>query len=330
MSLEGVDKASMVLILELQLQDLQDAQRLKKGKHREGEAPDAEVAAEAYKSELQSFACRLSDRTMSRSMARAVSLDSDALRAHADGEQQATHDRNQALNLGGVSGGAQGGPAPDTAMDETLDDETMDRLRDLYGHNNNSSDEEPPSKAAKRTEDSTAGSSSRSRTCIACDAKTAFVDVVQCPCSHEYCHDCIVRLFSASISDESLFPPRCCGQAIPLDASRRFLPADLVGRYQAKEIEYGTPNRTYCHEPACSEFVPPQLIQGGVATCPQCQTKTCVTCKGQSHEYDCPQDEATQELLRVASENGWQRCHSCHGMVELNMGCYHISKCCVP
>ncbi|POR36152.1 Vacuolar membrane protein [Tolypocladium paradoxum] len=326
MSFDGIDRASLDLILELQLQD---AQSLMKGKHREGEAPDAEVAAETYKSELESLASRLSDRAMSRSMARAVRMDSDALRAHADGEQQAIRDRQQALNLGGVPGAAQAGPAPDTDIDETIDDEAMDKLRVLYGHDHSpSDDEEPPSKAAKRTEHSTAGSSSRTRTCVACDANIAFVDVVQCPCSHGYCHDCIVRLFSASISDESLFPPRCCGQAIPLDASRKFLPADLVGRYQAKELEHGTPNRTYCHEPACSTFVPPQFIQRGVATCPRCQVETCVTCKGQSHEYDCPQDEATQELLRVAAENGWQRCHSCHGMVELNAGCYHITCRC--
>lgn len=51
MTAYAIDQASLDLILELQLHD---AERLLKGKHREDEISDAEVAAELYKAEIES------------------------------------------------------------------------------------------------------------------------------------------------------------------------------------------------------------------------------------------------------------------------------------
>lgn len=318
-----LDPKSLDLVLQLQLQDVQG---LLKGKFREGDAPDAELAMEMYKSELESLARCVSDRTMSRSIAQAVELDGDTIRGHAEVEQQATHDREQALSWD-TPGGVQSSPAPEVAA---LDDEFLSKLKALYVDEYRSSAmAESSSWASKRVNTPTAASSSQYRSCTACGGDVPFFDVARCPCSHEYCRGCIAELFKASISDESLFPPRCCGQPIPLALNQVFLPSRLVGEFRAKELEYGTPNRTYCHQSTCSTFVPPQFIQGDTATCVRCQSKTCIMCKGPSHEDDCPEDVATQELLLVAAENGWQRCHSCHRMVELNTGCNHISMLCV-
>ncbi len=171
-------------------------------------------------------------------------------------------------------------------------------------------------------------SSKPKSSCVGCGDEHHFFDVARWPCSHEYCRACLAELFKTSLTDESLFPPRCCSQAIPVESNRAFLPPKLVGEFLAKKAETETPDKTYCHQPTCSTFIPKQSIQGDVGTCVRCQVTTCVTCKSSSHEAECPQDDAVQELLRLAAKNGWQRCYSCHRLVELEHGCYHMSASC--
>lgn len=76
----------------------------------------------------------------------------------------------------------------------------------------------------------------------------------------------------------------------------------------------------------CVTFIPPVFIRGDRALSPKCQSETCFICKGPSHDDNCPQDTATLDLLGIAAENGWQRCYSCHRIVDLITGCNHISR----
>uniref|UniRef100_A0A8H7K851 RING-type domain-containing protein n=1 Tax=Bionectria ochroleuca TaxID=29856 RepID=A0A8H7K851_BIOOC len=84
----------------------------------------------------------------------------------------------------------------------------------------------------------------------------------------------------------------------------------------------------YCHIKTCSAFIPPSSIQGDKAVCNRCNCSTCTRCKGLHHAGACPADPATQEFLRIAKDNGWQSCQSCHRMVELSTGCHHITCVC--
>ena len=141
------------------------------------------------------------------------------------------------------------------------------------------------------------------------------------PCQHEYCRDCIRDLFSASLTDESLFPPRCCRQNIPLKAVSIFLTKEIKKEFEKKKVEFGTPNRTYCSRPTCSTFIKAENIVDEIAFCPDCTRQTCSVCKSEAHEgEDCPNDTALQQTLDLANESGWQRCYSCRRMVELDIG----------
>ncbi|KAG6096552.1 hypothetical protein E4U31_005382, partial [Claviceps sp. LM219 group G6] len=82
------------------------------------------------------------------------------------------------------------------------------------------------------------------RRCVACTSEVASTDSIRCHCSHDYCGDCITSLFSAAINDESLFPPRCCKEPIPLDLCEPFLSTTLLRTYEAKKLEYGTLDKT--------------------------------------------------------------------------------------
>ncbi|KAK1989245.1 IBR finger domain-containing protein [Colletotrichum cereale] len=148
-------------------------------------------------------------------------------------------------------------------------------------------------------------------------------------CQHMYCADCLRDLFESSINDEALFPPRCCGHAISIDDISGQFSDEFVEIFHAKSVEYSTTDRTYCHVPTCSAFIPPATTQGDVGTCPDCQTRVCALYKGPEHQnHACIQDAAAQEVLRLAEENNWKRCPSCQTVVELGMGCHHITCRC--
>ncbi|KAK5995452.1 hypothetical protein PT974_03859 [Cladobotryum mycophilum] len=133
--------------------------------------------------------------------------------------------------------------------------------------------------------------------CIACGESTPASDMAKCPCSHQYCRKCLTRLFEMSIKDESLFPPRCCKKSIPLEDHRNILSSKLAGEFKAKEIEFRTPNRTYCHDPACSTFIPLQFIKNDVGTCAQ----FCYVCGAKWKNCQCILwDEGS--LIRTANE----------------------------
>lgn len=176
------------------------------------------------------------------------------------------------------------------------------------------------------------GSAEPELPCVCCVEVFTLQDTVTLACSHHYCHTCLTNFFRRTLTDESIFPPKCCNGPIPCDNEEigAVLGQDLVAEFQEKKIEYETQDRTYCHVPECAAFIPARHINtenNEVGICPRCQATTCTLCKAAAHQgSDCPQDERTRAILRLAGQEGWRQCFSCHRIVELNTGCYHISK----
>lgn len=131
------------------------------------------------------------------------------------------------------------------------------------------------------------------------------------------------ELFRSSYVDESLFPPRCCRQEIPIDLQgiNLFLPKSLRDRYQERLIEHNTTDRTYCATPNCSKFIPPSNIISNLARCADCHRSTCTRCKRGHHNGACRVDRGLEQALELAAQEGWRRCNGCQNMVELAHGC---------
>lgn len=167
--------------------------------------------------------------------------------------------------------------------------------------------------------------------CAACMDRHARFDALELGCKregdvtcHAYCRTCLIDLFKASLSDTTLFPPRCCGVRILLSTCVHLFPLDLINQYKDKEVELATPNPIYCSNRYCAQFIRPKDIMADVATCSSCNTGTCTTCKNPRHKGLCPEDPTVQMLMDVAREKKWQRCYKCRTMVELLVGCYHM------
>ncbi|KAK1838844.1 ibr domain-containing protein [Colletotrichum chrysophilum] len=282
-----IDEETLHLVIQMQLEDLEHMKNCRKGKQKEGSLPDSEFAFETYQSELKTCEQRVSDRTMSRSIQKATRTDGKLVTVFAAQERQAERDREIALRL---------------SRGETV--------------NQNSFQTSANSKTTSPDEDMS-------------DLDADMLRKLQ-------------KLYMSADADddETLDQPESSSWAasrsdmngttkpvkrIPVDNHRPVLGSKLVGQFRAKEVEFSTPNRTYCHQPTCSTFVPVEFIKNDIATCPRCVYKTCAICKGADHQgKDCSQDTATQFLLQVAAENGWQRCFSCRRVVELEHGCNHM------
>lgn len=321
----ATDKPTLDLIVQLQLQDAHLYFESSKGKSRE--PTDEELAFRLQHEEWESISQFVEDRRMAMSFAAAVQADGRILAESLVEEGNALKDRDLARRW--TDDGCIV-PSNDIQLESAaLDDETLAKLQILYVSNTGDLDgaqtdntrAESSAQAIRRN----GRSRPRTRQCVACREQADFVNVIRAPCQHEYCRPCLTNLFELSMTDESLFPPRCCRQPINLTVARIFLKSDLVERYKKKKVEFETPNRTYCYSPNCGSFIDMSHINGGIATCPNCGHTTCTNCKRRAHTGDCPDDTALQQLLATAQDNGWQRCFSCWRMVELAHGCNHMT-----
>lgn len=137
-------------------------------------------------------------------------------------------------------------------------------------------------------------------------------------------------MFQSAIRDESLYPPKCCQARIVVSDASDLLDSELVEAFVKKSVEYDTRDRLYCHKPRCSAFLGAATNDATPLRCPECCAETCGLCKVEAHpKRECSD---TQELNDVAKEmheqQGWQRCYSCHHLVEKSDGCHHITCVC--
>src|SRR5437667_10371187 len=101
-----MDNETANVILDLQLQDVEDLFNARKGKNKESEPSDADVALTIYSEELRMIKAILSDRRMACSISEAVQTDGPILTVARAEEVQSSEDRHMACQLGGVQSGS--------------------------------------------------------------------------------------------------------------------------------------------------------------------------------------------------------------------------------
>lgn len=348
-SFQGMDPLTLSAIVQIQLEDSQQLVANSKGKQREGTVTDAELALQMYTEDLMSTNATLSDRKMAQSIALAVLRDGQLIHRAYRQDEQIARDREMAANL---QADAPAAPFNINSTSKTslpqdsdpwADPELLEKAAAIYMYEPSfTTSSSPPELVVDSDSDdatvaeSSAWAASRKANdksklghCVACGDDKDFYDVARVPCKnkHEYCRECLAQLFEMSMTDESLFPPRCDNVPIPLSLVRIFLPSDLAMRFDAKYAELSTKNRVYCHDPKCSTFIPKAAFgeESDVSTCPRCGKTTCAICKAPSHTGDCPEDTELQQLVDTANTEQWQRCLDCKRVVELETGCNHIT-----
>jgi hypothetical protein len=334
------DDETAALIFKIQLEDIDELlEKAKvKGKGKEGSITDQEVALQLERAQLERNAMILLDRSMSKSIARAVLHDADLIAHMQMQEIQAAVDRVIALRSAGVIAATQldvTSQPPPSPVSGSLDDELIEKLSAIY-HETPEEDSDHNAlvkrvgpKLPDQNGESSAWAATRkveSRRCVICEEYVAFFDVARLPCQHECCRACLMEMFEAATIDESRHPPKCCDEISPeAENVRIFLTSEIIKKYLEKKIEWETKNRTYCSHKDCRKFIGLDHIFADLAVCPTCEHKTCTMCKEASHDADCPKDNELQQTLELVKENGWRRCESCRRVLELRVGCNHIT-----
>ncbi|KAJ6786173.1 hypothetical protein PWT90_00735 [Aphanocladium album] len=162
--------------------------------------------------------------------------------------------------------------------------------------------------------------------CVGCGEIQDRKSATLAPCGDAYCPTCLSHIFNTATTNESRFPPQCCGQTIPLEAASKWLSKELLARFKEKQVEFTIPNRLYCSNGHCSRFIPPSKIVGHEGYCETCMRLTCEHCKLEAHTGLCSMDPSQQLLRSLAQENDWMDCYNCGTLVDLAYGCNHVSK----
>lgn len=162
--------------------------------------------------------------------------------------------------------------------------------------------------------------------CVIC-GDSIFHTLVSLPCEHVMDKGCLQIMFRKAYDSEVNFPPKCCDE-ITLDSVREFIDDNLAELCEEKFVEYRTANRVYCHRPTCSKFLGTGTERPSSIECQACRISTCGACKEQAHTGRPCDKRVNSEVLELASNEGWQRCHSCRHLVELNHGCFHMVCVC--
>ena len=340
----AMDPLTYSAIIQLQLEDDQEFANTPNGKQREETLTDAELALQMHAEELASTSAGLGDRQMARDMATAVLRDGRLFHQAYQLRSQVARDHELAANLQDdysfIRRDAMSNSETTHKQDPWTASEMQEKAAALSMYDPGSRGRSPPELVVAFgnydeivAESSTWAAARQTRTprlgyCVSCCEDKELFDVARVPCKdkHEYCRECLAQLFELSMTDESLFPPRCDNEPIPLAQVRFLLPRELAKRFEAKLVELSTRDRVYCHDPRCSTFVPCTAIdEDDVGICPRCKKTTCAICKAPSHTGDRPEDTSLQLLLATAEAEQWQRCLDCKRFIELEIGCFHMT-----
>ncbi|KAF3919473.1 hypothetical protein ABW21_db0209767 [Orbilia brochopaga] len=260
----AADDDDLLVALAMQMDELQLTRESYKGKERLGEQPDGHVALDYFYDILSDVATFYSDQKMANSIANAVYQDAPAIQAFVAAENTATRDREQALRM-------ENATAPATT---TLDnDDTASVFTDYERYTTlpphifvSLSDEDDD------VGESEAGPSTRPQakaldcfaeqiTCGVCNEHVSAGISVRCPCGHIYCRECLRRVASTAIKDESMYPLKCCRQEVPAETLMKVLAASECQQYMDVGVEYATADLVH----AKRNFVTNAVCNGRIA-----------------------------------------------------------------
>ncbi|PFH50202.1 hypothetical protein AMATHDRAFT_61540 [Amanita thiersii Skay4041] len=281
---------------------------------------DNEFAVNEQERELTNLVRYLQDIKLAASIDRAIESDRDMLERFQWLEVSEAADRMAAAVL------EEGGELP-----------AETRAQRVVGSKEFRLQETARKEVAARSATSSKATASTSKPkeirveCIGCTENVIKSQCIIGACTHAYCRECIISLVEACIKDETLYPLKCCKQEFPVRNIVLLLGVKLRLAFEEKCKEYRVPanRRVYCSNPRCSAFLGSSEDEAEEVVCGRCRTITCTGCKEAAHPYDsCQEHSDIIKVKEIAQREGWQTCPGCKSIVELNLGCYHMTCRC--
>lgn len=355
MATHGVDLASERLALELNRADVEAELRISHEVTRK--LTDQLATMDLQLQELTRLEDTYAGQRMQQSIYTAMLADSRALAGHRQLEQQAINDHIAAAAV--QDSGGTPPPIPDEATQQIdggyyddelltqLEEATLDARDDVSATEVCSSVDENSPPSVTNSGSTLVGNEenpapvtlesymralrldeTRARVdCIICTDTFLSSQTVSLECGDTWCRSCISQRYEEATVNEGAWPVKCCRTQVPMDSVRSLLSLDLRTRFAIKAVEWADKDRTYCHEPSCSTYIPHSAITDRRASCNACHLQTCAECKCSYHEQPpCPEDARNDDLLAdIARKNHWPKCPGCKRYVEITTGCNHMT-----
>lgn len=184
----------------------------------------------------------------------------------------------------------------------------------------------PTTVTGKRKREETRAAHNQRSQCSGCYRYFAKKNLAIPSCDDAYCPKCLEKMLQKVLTNESQYPPRCCGRIVPVATAK--LSKEFRARFLEKEAEYRIPvdKRVYCFVPKCSTLIQLANIKESLARCQACKSSTCTRCKKQAHLGQCTTDEGDNKILQLATEQGWQQCTRCKRVIERIARCNLMSR----
>ncbi|KAK1975051.1 IBR domain-containing protein [Colletotrichum cereale] len=150
------------------------------------------------------------------------------------------------------------------------------------------------------------------------------------PCGCWMCPRCLRACIRVGLRPGS-WPPRCCEplHQEQIEQADRGRPGWLSLYEQIREEnETGGDERVYCARPACAAFIPPRgpHVRGDEMECPACGEGTCRRCRQAMHPgRPCREEDEDEMLMEAMDEYNLSPCPRCRRIIELVVGCHHIT-----
>ncbi|GAB2233698.1 hypothetical protein Drorol1_Dr00002927 [Drosera rotundifolia] len=172
-------------------------------------------------------------------------------------------------------------------------------------------------------------------------------------CGHRCCNSCMKKHLEVKLAQGEV--PKCpnagCEIDIKADSGGKLLGPKMhyIMSQLVKEASIPVTDKVYCPDPRCSMLMSRSEVlefsnarAGDVAElggclCIKCQKPFCISCNVPWHtgmtcfSYKMVKpdpDAADTKLKSLATTKKWRQCPKCRHMIELAVGCYHIScKC---
>ncbi|KAG6379895.1 hypothetical protein JVT61DRAFT_10459 [Boletus reticuloceps] len=161
--------------------------------------------------------------------------------------------------------------------------------------------------------------------CVVCQDVIHSVEV-RAPCSHYFDIGCATHLFQSATRNETLF--------LHVAVGKRFLSLAFVPTSRERSSRRSSKNKSSL-APSNARFLGPvsEGVGDQVYSCPAlgCRRRTCAKCRerhsgNQSHV--CRPDAGATQVLELGHASGWARCPGCSHMIELQVGCFHMTCRC--
>ncbi|KAF8536386.1 hypothetical protein BDD12DRAFT_796103 [Trichophaea hybrida] len=322
----AVCEDDLALVLSFQMEELASAATTT------STTADWDLAKSLLESDLQQQLQIWEDHVLAASMYRAAALDGELIEQEVTREMQvqADHALAEQINQGHEiiedsppgppqkrqRTAARLDPAVEAVFNGYISDMTPVLWKDRGAGVGTSQDSEGLQKKNPR----------RIVDCDVCTEGKDDFEVVSLGCGHHFCLDCLRLNFTLAIDTQNLDILRCCK---PIQV---FYAADVLSEGELEEFHKllagNHPGRKILCSGGCGTILLPAWIKHDFGLCMDCNNQTCLICGKASHTGECPDDSATQSLFDVAETEKWQRCFQCGTVVQLQIGCYHITCRC--